>query len=114
MPDQGLQKFHDLAKTVHNHYTDIFAYWDSPHPITNAYTECLNGLIKVSNRLGRGYSYEIIRAKMLYAKHARKAGSGVRLVAPSSTIPTSGGQQTVEYGPHVPTLVEMADEGGLD
>ena len=113
LPDQGLQKFHDLAKTVHNHYTDIFAYWDSPRPITNAYTECLNGLIKVSNRLGRGYSYEIIRAKMLYAKHARKAGSGVRLIVPSSTIPTSGGQQTVEYGPHIPTLVEMADEGGL-
>jgi len=60
--NKGLQKFRDLAKTVHNHYEDIFAYWDAPSPITNAYTECLNGLIKLSNRMGRGYSYEIIRA----------------------------------------------------
>ena len=96
-------------------YEDIFAYWDSPSQITNAYTECLNGLIKVSNRMGRGYSYEIIRAKTLYAKHARKVGSGVRMVVPSSTsVPTRGGAQTVEYGPHIPTLVEIAEEGGLD
>jgi transposase len=39
-------------------------------------------LIKLSNRMGRGYSYEIIRAKTLYAKHARKVGSGVRLSKP--------------------------------
>ena len=114
LPTNGLQKFCDLAKTVHNHYEDIFAYWDAPRPITNAYTECLNGLTKLSNRLGRGYSYEMIRAKVLYAKYARKAGSGVRWIVPSPTIPTSGGQQTVEYGPHIPTLVEMAVEGSLD
>ncbi len=56
------------GKTVHNHYDDIFAYWDAPFSITNGYTEGLNGLIKMSNRLGRGYSYEIIRAKTLYSK----------------------------------------------
>ena len=115
LPATGFDLFRDLAKTVHNHYEDIFAYWDSPSRITNAYTECLNGLIKVANRMGRGYSYEIIRAKTLYAKHARKVGSGVRLVVPSLiSVPTSGGSQTVEYGPHIPTLVEIAEEGGLD
>lgn len=36
--------------------------------------EGLNGLTKVANRMGRGYSYEIIRTKMLYAKYARKVG----------------------------------------
>ena len=105
LPDNALEKFRDLAQTVHNHYEDIFAYWDAPSRITNAYTECLNGLIKLSNRMGRGYSYEIIRAKTLYAKHARKVGSGVRLT-PSS--------ETVEYGPYIPTLVEIADSGGLN
>jgi transposase len=115
LPDNELEKFHDLAKTVHNHYEDIFAYWDSPNRITNAYTECLNGLIKLSNRMGRGYSYEIIRAKTLYAKQARKVGSGVRLTAPSETpIPTKGTSKTIEYGPHIPTLVEIADSGDLD
>ena len=115
LPEGELEMFHSLAKTVHNHYEDIFAYWDSPGQITNAYTECLNGLIKLSNRLGRGYSYEIIRAKTLYAKHARKVGSGVRLSKPSdSQIPTKGTTETVEYGPHIPTLVELAESGGLD
>lgn len=115
LPENELEKFHSLAKTVHNHYEDIFAYWDSPSRITNSYTECLNGIIKVANRMGRGYSYEIIRAKTLYAKHARKVGSGVRLIPPSEApIPTKGTSETVEYGPHIPTLVEIADSGGLD
>ena len=75
----------------------------------------MNGLIKLSNRLGRGYSYEIIRAKTLYAKHARKVGSGVRLSKPSeSQIPTKSTTETVEYGPHIPTLVELAESGELD
>ena len=30
LPDKELAKFHSLAKTVHNHFEDIFAYWDSP------------------------------------------------------------------------------------
>jgi hypothetical protein len=60
--------------------------------------------MKVANRMGRGYSFEIIRAKTLYAKHARKVGSGVRI----------GTLGTVEYGPHIPTLVEFAAAGGLD
>lgn len=115
LPDNELEQFHRLAKTVHNHYEDIFAYWDSPTPITNAYTECLNGLIKLSNRMGRGYSYEIIRAKTLYAKQARKVGSGVRLATPSgTTVPTKATSETVEYGPHIPTLIEIAEAGGLD
>ena len=108
LPGTGLHEFRSLAKTVHNHYDDIFAYWDSPGRLTNAYTECLNGLIKVANRMGRGYSFEIIRAKTLYAKHARKVGSGMRLAT------LSGGHQSVEYGPHIPTLVEIAESGGLE
>lgn len=103
LPPQGLEAFKKLAKTVHNHYEDIFAYWDAPFPITNAYTEGLNGLIKMSNRLGRGYSYDIIRAKTLYSAAARKVGSGIR-----------SGHGKVEYGPHIPTLLKQAESGGLD
>ena len=115
LPDKELEKFHSLAKTVHNHYDDIFAYWDSPTQITNAYTECLNGLIKMSNRIGRGYSYEIIRAKTLYAKEARKVGSGIRLLpGAESQVPTKPASGTVEYGPHIPTLIDLAEDGKFD
>lgn len=113
--ENELETFRDLAKTVHPHDDSIFAYWDSPAQITNAYTECLNGLIKLSNRMGRGDSYEIIRAKTLYAKQARKVGTGVRLTARSETpLPTKGASETVEYGPHIPTLIEIGEAGGLD
>ncbi|EIW8733085.1 TPA: ISL3 family transposase, partial [Klebsiella pneumoniae] len=54
-------------------------------------------------RLGRGYSYEIIRAKTLYSKEARKVGSGIR-----------AGRGKVEYGPHIPTLLKQAEGGELD
>jgi transposase len=115
LPEKEMEKFHSLAKTVHNHYDDIFAYWDSPTQITNAYTECLNGLIKMANRIGRGYSYEIIRAKTLYAKEARKVGSGVRLLPGAETqVPTKPASETLEYGPHIPTLIDLAEDGKFD
>ena len=41
-------------------------------PITNAYTESLNNLIRVMNRLGRGYSFEALRAKILFSEGAFK------------------------------------------
>ncbi len=112
LPEGRFLKFHALARTVHNNYEDIFAYWDAPVRLTNAYTEGLNGLVKVANRMGRGYSYEIIRAKTLYAKHARKVGS---LLKPAhvTEVPTNGRQNKVEYGPHIPTLVELSDAGEL-
>lgn len=42
------------------------------HPITNAYTESLNNLIRLMNRLGRGYSFEALRAKILFSEVAHK------------------------------------------
>lgn len=103
LPSKSMEPFKKLAKTVNNHYKDIFAYWDAPFPITNAYTEGLNGLIKMSNRLGRGYSYEIIRAKTLYSSEARKVGSGIRI-----------NHRKVEYGPHIPTLLKQSENNDFD
>jgi transposase len=48
----------------------ILAYFD--HPITNAYTESLNNLIRVMNRVGRGYSFEALRAKILFTEGLHK------------------------------------------
>lgn len=113
LPQERFPKFHALARTVHNNYEDIFAYWDAPTRLTNAYTEGLNGLVKVANRMGRGYSYEIIRAKTLYAKHARKVGSMPRPGEGITSVPTTAPQTQIEYGPHIPTLVELSDAGDL-
>jgi transposase len=45
------------------------------HPVTNAYTECLNSLIRVVDRTGRGYSFKILRAKLLMSHGATKLTS---------------------------------------
>ena len=56
----------DLVKAWNNWESYICNYFD--HKITNAYTESLNNLIRVTNRLGRGYSFEALRAKILFSE----------------------------------------------
>jgi transposase len=62
--------FQPLLTAMHNWETPIFAYWD--HRATNALTEALNGVTKLMQRQGRGYSFEAIRAKMLYSPTLQK------------------------------------------
>lgn len=79
----------ELVRSVRAQREAIFAYWDSPAP--TAYAKCQAGLEKLPG--GMGYSFEIIRAKVLYAGEARKVGTGTGSIEP------------LEYGPHIPTLV---------
>lgn len=68
----GLKKdFHELTRAMKNWRKEILNYFD--HPITNAYTEAVNGVAKVENRKGRGYSFEVIRARILFGDRAPSA-----------------------------------------
>ena len=50
------------------------AAWIDDIPVTNAFTESINRLAKDKNRDGRGYSFEVMRARMLYTtKHKKKS-----------------------------------------
>ena len=84
-PDEAQAKFIQWQKSIPSEIADAFAdierawgNWTMPilnyfnHPVTNAYTESLNSLIHVMNRLGRGYSFEALRAKILFAEGAHK------------------------------------------
>jgi transposase len=64
--------FADLIRAFQNWQPFILNYFE--HPVTNAYTESLNNLIRMMNRLGRGYSFEALRAKILFTEgiHSRK------------------------------------------
>lgn len=62
--------FFDLVRAWENWAPWILEYFN--HPITNSYTESLNNLIRVMNRLGRGYSFEALRAKILFTEGAHK------------------------------------------
>jgi transposase len=84
-PDEAQAKFIQWQKSIPSEVANAFAdierawgHWTMPilnyfnHPVTNAYTESLNSLIRVMNRLGRGYSFEALRAKILFAEGAHK------------------------------------------
>ncbi len=60
--------FGQFRTTVRNWAPHIFTYFD--HRITNAATESANNLIRIANRLGRGYSFPVIRAKIVLEPHA--------------------------------------------
>lgn len=76
--------FKVLTTAMKNWRTEILAYFD--YPITNAYTESLNGVAKTINRAGRGYSYEVLRARLLFGKKAKPGGEPWKLAmaAPAS------------------------------
>lgn len=57
------EDFEGLAKTILEWREEVFAFFD--HPFTNAYTEAMNGLVKIANRAGRGYRFEAIRARAI-------------------------------------------------
>lgn len=62
--------FQPVVTALGNWEPEIMAYFH--RPITNAYTESLNNLIRVTNRMGRGYSFEALRAKILYTEGVQK------------------------------------------
>lgn len=58
-------QFKELVNMVNNWEEEIFNYFDER--VTNAFTECANGLAKITNRTGRGHSFAVIRFKVLFA-----------------------------------------------
>lgn len=121
--------FSDLIRAWRNWQPYILGYFD--HPITNAYTESLNNLIRVMNRLGRGYSFEALRAKVLFAEGAfkkekrrpkferRQAGkemmdqTATLSLARCMTFSTQAEEVEKNYGVDISTLARMIENGEL-
>jgi transposase len=119
--------FADLIRAWRNWQPYILNYFD--HPVTNAYTESLNSLMRVMDRLGRGYSFEALRAKILFAEGAFKK----QLIRPKferrnvSDLATMGYaraddfasyqlqplQKEINYGVDISTLVSMIENGEI-
>lgn len=69
IPDD-FKAFKDLQRTYNNNKHEIFNYFLQSY--TNAYTESINNVIKSVEKAGKGYSYEVLRAKVLYGTNATK------------------------------------------
>lgn len=119
--------FTEIISFMRNWWCEIFNYYD--HRITNGYTESANNLVKEMNRMGRGYSFDVIRARILYDPVARKPttkairgkGGKVKKVEPPENswafVSTTqmnevqNAERVIEYGPHIPTLVKLLKDG---
>jgi transposase len=104
VPD--LKQFFGLMVTSMNNWrTEIFNYFDAipGYPLTDAYTESLNGLIRYLNRTGRGHGFQALRARML-------------LTAPAEIWDLSADRMPEDIerrhriqGVHIPTLLQQLE-----
>lgn len=119
IPPELNEAFSPLKSAVGNWSPYIFSYFD--HPITNAYTESLNNLIRVMNRLGRGYSFEALRAKILFSEGAHKISKPRpkferRNEVMYDTIGyslASAFEREKNYGSDISTLIRLIENGEL-
>jgi transposase len=100
-----------LITAVTNWFIEIMMYFE--HPVTNAFTESINNLIRFTNRSGRGYSFKALRAKVLFTNGAHK------LVYPKferknewsySTLSTMIQPKPHNFGTDISTLLKLQDQ----
>jgi transposase len=64
--------FKELLSATKNWRREILAYFDhqdsNGNRLSNAYTETFNGESKVASRAGRGYTFEVLRARVLFGE----------------------------------------------
>lgn len=62
--------YSEVIKSIENWHTEIFNFFD--YRYTNGVTEALNNTIKSIEKSGRGYSFKMLRARVLYGTPAYK------------------------------------------
>ena len=93
----------------------ILNYFDLER-VTNGYTESVNGLIRLHQRNGRAYSFEVMRSRLFYDKEARAKRTSIKRHArfdPGVTelltmLPEDGCERDaagLEYGPSIEALI---------
>jgi transposase len=120
IPDEMQKPFKEVTTAMTNWEKEVFNYFD--HRFTNATTEALNGLSKITNRTGRGYSFSAVRAKMLYGRYLHTIPEHVRhpdlppgshgyFVPPNELIPISRDEGHLftepNYGADIETLRDV-------
>jgi transposase len=100
---------------------EILNFYD--HRVSNGFTESMNKKINDIERAGRGYAFEVIRAKLLFNEKPRmKTQKSItrKIRQETRALYFAGGsasnqkiyetviiEATIEFGPHIPTLIEM-------
>ena len=119
IPQETKGAFGDFERAWRNWRGEILAYFDCH--ATNAYTESLNNLIRTTNRVGRGYSFEAQRAKVLLSEGPEKKAAArpafQKMLSRDLTIETTVHEMRVptryegRYGTLLSTLPEILRNG---
>ena len=128
IPSEVSDNFREVVHALRSWWTEIFNWYECQ--ISNAYTESINRIAKDMNRMGRGYSFEVIRARLVFDEKARRPnrktvrgkprrsvedGEGSR--EPMSYVMTFNNDtsdRVIEYGPHIPTLCDLLEDGHFE
>lgn len=70
IPDD-LTEFKSIEKMINNWHKEIFNFFDCDR-YTNGVVESMNNIIKSIERYGRGYTFEVLRAKVMFSTAATK------------------------------------------
>ena len=119
IPHEMKGAFGDFERAWRNWRDEILAYFDCR--ATNAYTESLNNLIRATNRVGRGYSFEALRARVLLSEGPEKKAAArpafqkmlnrdrdIEMTVHSMRVPT---RYEGRYGTLLSTLPEILRDG---
>ena len=130
IPGLVAPQFKETATALRNWWEPVFNYYE--HPISNGYTESINRLAKDMNRMGRGYSFDVIRARLVYDEKARRPNrKTLRQRIRSTSAPsdaavtdyltftraaasTTTESRTINYGPHIPRLCGLLEAGHFE
>lgn len=114
---KDMKYYQDVIKTIDNWQYEIFNYFTCR--ITNAYTESLNNLIKNIEKAGRGYSFEVLRAKVLFGTSATRKPKYTRANTSNKTYTFTtafswndfvGSTKLTEgFGVDIPQLLEVLE-----
>jgi len=96
---QEIPEYQYLINAIENWHEEIFSYFD--HRYTNAVSETLNNLINQISQRGRGYSFDVLRAKVLFGTKATKPPKFQFKKEPAPT-PAMGYTRPGGHVPHIP------------
>ena len=112
--------YKDLLRAVDNWQDEIFNYFDKR--LTNAYTESINSIIRQVERMGRGYSFEALRAKIIFNEKLHKkrkprfnssAFSKAMLYDSFNSYQITDRDKTGNYGVDFSTLIKKLEKSNL-
>ncbi len=103
--DNVREYFEPVAKTIENWKEHIFNYFD--YQYTNSCTGAIDSLTKVMNKNGRGYSFEVLRAKSVLSLNSRKykkTRKSKLFNRSGSALPDENLAPPIYYGQNISTL----------